>query len=84
MSTATATPTAAPLRPTMHSPKFAQPLPDFLSLQDAAALSGLHPDTLRNAIRDGRLAAFTIGKRYVVTRAALEEFRTSLAASARF
>jgi excisionase family DNA binding protein len=37
------------------------PEPDFLSIKQFAAKVGVHPNTIRNAIRKGRLSALKMG-----------------------
>ncbi len=47
-----------------------QPEPEWLSLQQAAALYGVSVDTLRRRIADGRLPASRFGVRLIRVRAA--------------
>jgi excisionase family DNA binding protein len=44
------------------------------SIKAAAAESGLSERTLHAAIKDGRLAALRVGRRVLVTAAALQDF----------
>ena len=44
------------------------------SAEEAAAILGLQVRTVRNYVRDGRLAGVRIGKQYRITRADLEAF----------
>ncbi|MEU6842102.1 helix-turn-helix domain-containing protein [Streptomyces sp. NPDC046716] len=46
----------------------------YYSLDQVAELLGLHVRTVRGYVRDGRLKAAQVGRRYRVTRADLEEF----------
>ena len=52
---------------------------DPLSVVDAAALTGRHPDVLRRAIRDGRLAATRDGNAYLLRRRDVERLDLSMA-----
>ena len=45
---------------------------DAYSVEQVAALLGLHVKTVRNYVRDGRLKAVRIGKQYRIARADLE------------
>ncbi len=45
---------------------------DLYSIEQVAALLGLHVKTVRNYVRDGRLKAVRIGKQYRIARADLE------------
>jgi excisionase family DNA binding protein len=47
---------------------------DVYSVEDVAALLGLHPRTVRSYVRSGRLPAARIGKQYRIARADLEVF----------
>ena len=47
---------------------------DLLSVDQVAALLGLHVRTVRNYVRDGQLKAVRIGKQYRIARADLEAF----------
>jgi excisionase family DNA binding protein len=40
-----------------------QELPEFLTIREAAALINVHPNTLRNWEREGRLTATRVGSR---------------------
>lgn len=46
----------------------------FYSVDEVAELLGLHVKTVRNHVREGRLKAVRAGKRYRISREALEEF----------
>lgn len=46
-----------------------------MTLAEAAAELGRSPDTLRKQVQRGRLHARLIGKTYVTTRRAVEEYR---------
>ncbi|MER5945935.1 helix-turn-helix domain-containing protein [Streptomyces sp. NPDC001904] len=46
----------------------------YYSLDEVADLLGLHVRTVRGYVRDGRLKATQVGRRYRVTRTDLEEF----------
>lgn len=50
-------------------PSWNQPLPEWLSLQQAAALHGVSVDTLRRRIAAGRLPASRFGERLIRVRA---------------
>ena len=50
------------------TPGWNQPLPEWLSLQQAAALYGVSVDTLRRRIAAGRLPASRFGERLVRVR----------------
>ncbi|GGQ34562.1 helix-turn-helix domain-containing protein [Streptosporangium pseudovulgare] len=50
-------------------------MPDrFYSVEQVAEHLGLHPRTVRNYVRDGRLAAVRIGKQYRIAHEDLEAF----------
>lgn len=51
------------------TPGWNQPLPEWLSLQQAAALYGVSVDTLRRKIRHGQLPASRFGQRLIRVRA---------------
>ena len=51
------------------TPGWNQPLPEWLSLQQAAALYGVSVDTLRRRIAAGRLPASRFGERLIRVRA---------------
>ncbi len=51
------------------APGWNQPLPEWLSLQQAAALYGVSVDTLRRRIAAGRLPACRFGERLIRVRA---------------
>ncbi len=48
------------------------------TLTEAAELLSCHPDTLRRAIRAGKLKAGKIGKDYRISKPDLQEFYTSM------
>lgn len=52
------------------TPGWNQPLPEWLSLQQAAALYGVSVDTLRRRIAAGRLPASRFGERLIRVRTA--------------
>ncbi|MCC6269200.1 MAG: helix-turn-helix domain-containing protein [Dehalococcoidia bacterium] len=47
---------------------------ELISLSDAAAIVGLHPKHLGLLARQGRLNARKIGRNWVTTKAAAEEY----------
>ncbi|MBI5028731.1 MAG: helix-turn-helix domain-containing protein, partial [Actinobacteria bacterium] len=53
---------------TLHSPTWQQPAPEWLSLQQAAALYGVSVDTLRRRIAGGQLPASRFGLRLIRVR----------------
>ncbi|MYW67725.1 helix-turn-helix domain-containing protein [Streptomyces sp. SID8379] len=55
----------------------------YYSLDQVAELLGLHVRTVRGYVRDGRLKATQVGRRYRVTREDLEAFTGAPAAPAR-
>ena len=55
----------------------------YYSLDQVADLLGLHVRTVRGYVRDGRLKAAQVGRRYRVARADLEAFTGAPAAPAR-
>lgn len=50
---------------------------DLISLQQAAAYSGLAKETIRNYARRGRLRAKRLGYQWVTTKAAVDEYLRS-------
>jgi excisionase family DNA binding protein len=44
------------------------------SLRDSASILGVHPDTLRRAIKLGKLQSAKIGKDYRIARTELERY----------
>lgn len=48
---------------------------NYLTVADAAASLGIHPSTLRNAIREGRLPAINFLGRLAIDPDDLEEYR---------
>jgi excisionase family DNA binding protein len=48
-----------------------------MTLREAAALLGITPDSLRQAIKRGTLKATKRGRDWWVTRKALEDYRSS-------
>ena len=53
--------------PSPVAPRYAPRSAELLTLDQAAAHLGLHAGTVRRYIREGRLAALTIGSRYVIS-----------------
>ncbi len=53
-----------------HPAEWSQPVPDWLSLQQAAALLGVSVDTIRRRIAAGVLPASRCGARLIRVRAA--------------
>jgi len=47
---------------------------EYLELEEAAKLLGIKKFTLRKAIADGKLEAVHFGKKYKVSRAALQKY----------
>ena len=47
---------------------------EFISLSEAAAIAKLHPDHLRKLAQHGYLRAKKIGRMWVTSRAAVEEY----------
>jgi len=60
--------------PTTNAPRYGQPAAELLTLTEAAYLASLHLNTLRQAIKLGRLAALVLGHSYVIERGELEKF----------
>lgn len=56
---------------------------DPLSVADAAMLTDRHPDVIRRAIRDGRLAATRDGSAYLLRRRDVERLDVSMARRSR-
>lgn len=54
---------------THPTPSWNQPVPEWLSLQQAAAFYGVSVDTLRRKIRQGQLPASRFGQRLIRVRA---------------
>jgi excisionase family DNA binding protein len=55
--------------------KFEHPaLDDLISLSEAAGLSGLSPDHLRRLVREGNLKGKKIGRNWVTTVQAVNEY----------
>lgn len=65
----------------MADPTHNQPDPltigDLITLAEAAEYAGLHRDTLHNYAKRGRLKAKKLGKFWVTTRAAIDEYLAS-------
>jgi len=61
----TQAPTAAITSPV--APRYAPRLAELLTLDQAAAYLGLHANTVRRYIREGKLAAFAVGNKYVIS-----------------
>ncbi len=47
---------------------------ELISLSEAAVICGLHPKHLGLLARDGKLAARKIGRNWVTTRSAVEQY----------
>jgi excisionase family DNA binding protein len=56
------------------APRYAPRFTELLTLDQAAASLGLHSNTVRRYIREGRLAAFAIGNKYVVSTDEMKRF----------
>ena len=56
------------------APRYAPRLAELLTLDQAAASLGLHSNTIRRYIREGKLAAFAIGNKYVIATDELARF----------
>lgn len=54
---------------THPTPSWNRPVPEWLSLQQAAAFYGVSVDTLRRKIRQGQLPASRFGQRLIRVRA---------------
>jgi excisionase family DNA binding protein len=67
-----ATPTPAFTSPV--APRYAPRLAELLTLDQAAAYLGLHANTVRRYIREGKLAAFAVGNRYTISTEELARF----------
>ena len=52
--------------------------PDWLTIHQAAYLSGHDPDTLRWMIQDGAVDAKRAGDTYLIDKASLREFQDTL------
>lgn len=52
-------------------------LPRFYQAEDVAAMTGLNVETIRRALRSGKLAAATQGKKYIISAPDLEAWYTS-------
>lgn len=56
----------APTRVTARTPDGGGAEPEILDVEDAARYLGVHPQTVRNYVRDGRLPAYRLaGQRYI-------------------
>jgi excisionase family DNA binding protein len=60
--------------PDLHDPLM---IGELISLSEAAQYAELHRDTLHNYVKRGRLKAKKIGKFWVTTHAAVDEYLTS-------
>jgi excisionase family DNA binding protein len=49
-----------------------------LSLKDSASILGVHPDTIRRAIKTGKLKAAKIGRDYRIAKSELERYFKSM------
>lgn len=82
---------SGPEEPSQDRPAIPPPGQEGLSINEAAALKGLHPDTIRRAVLSGELPAANVGTsgraRYLISRAGLEAWlerrRNGPAAAAR-
>lgn len=62
------------MRTTLNETRRALAVKPFLNQQEAAALLGINPVTLRRAIKAGLVPCQRIGKRYIFSKAALEQW----------
>ena len=69
-------PTQAPATAFTSSvaPRYAPRLAELLTLDETAAYLGLHANTVRRYIREGKLVAFAVGNRYTISTEELERF----------
>jgi excisionase family DNA binding protein len=51
-----------------------EPGREALEVPEAAWVLHLHPNSVGNLIRSGQLASFTVGRRRLIARSAIEEF----------
>jgi len=56
------------------APRYAPRLAELLTLDQAAAYLGLHANTVRRYIREGKLAAFAVGNKYVISADEIARF----------
>jgi len=56
------------------APRYAPQLTGLLTLDQAAVYLGLHSNTVRRYIREGKLAAFVVGNRYTISTEELGRF----------
>ena len=76
MTETTASRTTTPSSPV--APRYAPRPAELLTLDQAAAALGLHSNTIRRYIREGKLAAFAIGNKYVIETDEVARFRQRL------
>ena len=67
MITPTPTPALATALTSPVAPRYAPRFTELLTLDQAAAYLGLHSNTVRRYIREGKLAAFAVGNKYVIS-----------------
>jgi excisionase family DNA binding protein len=54
-------------------------LPDYLTVEETAEALGYHADSVRHAIRVGKLRADKKGTMWLIPREALEEYQQKIA-----
>jgi hypothetical protein len=57
-----------------ESPNYEPGFDELVPLSDAADISGLSPDHLRRLVRNGDLWGMKIGRNWVTTKKAIEEY----------
>ena len=60
-----------------NTPRDPLAIGELMTLAEAAEYAGLHRDTLHNYAKRGRLKAKKIGKFWVTTQAAIDEYLSS-------
>jgi excisionase family DNA binding protein len=55
-----------------------------LSLKDSASILGVHPDTIRRAIKTGKLKAAKIGRDYRIAKSELERYFQAMGGTSLF
>ena len=55
-----------------------------LSLKDSASILGVHPDTIRRAIKTGKLKAAKIGRDYRIAKSELERYFLAMGGTSLF